>query len=599
MYQLPSGPSGSFYASMPNSFGAPQPQQVPAYPGAFQVPLAPSFPQQSAPTAWYSAAPHPQHNTTAIGQTPYVPTVDYSLSTNPPLPYTDEADDACDDEYGNATPYEDDDESEWEWDAPCEGPPIPDDADFMDEGDYVSPPFEPEFAATTSPPNAPPSATTTQYTLDPYRQSASPSSPTSTPIVSPASALPAVPATDFRLDVCIGSSVANQQMVPGNRPSPVVNTVAGSSGSQEQSSDQADVPVRLQHPMGSHTVGLMGKQPTLPAHAGKTVVVTSCRCKSPFCTRCAPGWVNQRVRAMLSAFSGKADVIFLSLTVDPQHFHGNPVAALRHLTVSRAVSRLFETITRQLRRRKELEESQPLLWYAGLHFQEGTGMPHYHAIVEHPYIDKSLIESAWLLRPSVHDKASTNERVCLGHVDIRANRDGPDGLRHMAHYLVKQALIGFPDDILALGGERGQVRPLLRARSTIQPTRPPKIKRSHSRRGPRRKPYVKSNKSYADKVRDCGQSVDLYLSKPVIDHLGQMSSKCTWNGRINFRALGCDDEGAINTALAGNYTSVAELIQVVSSSLGVPIKDVWRCMSLSRRLRVETAIALGLEQTAN
>jgi len=160
------------------------------------------------------------------------------------------------------------------------------------------------------------------------------------------------------------------------------------------------------------------------------LALSPCRCTSQFCDRCAlPHAIKWRERLRPALKKWQA-VSMLTLTLDPSKFDG-PEQAFREVGKKRWVAECI----RKLNRKNLLKSTS---WVYALEFHK-SGWPHWHVLVETPFIDKHKLQAAW----------------ARGNCWVSRSR-GFKNSNHAVHYVTKYAIksdAGFPEWVLNYKGK--------------------------------------------------------------------------------------------------------------------------------------------------
>ena len=159
------------------------------------------------------------------------------------------------------------------------------------------------------------------------------------------------------------------------------------------------------------------------------MLVADCHCRCRTCPQCGPkyGWkTRQRMLEHADKFEHPA---MFTLTVKPDHFAGDPVAALEEVTQEKLVSRLMKAL-------------KVARWIAVLEFQK-NGFPHWHVLIDAPggRID---LQKAWAFW------GWTKSGWRIGGVDLRKTKfnNAQHAVHYITKYLIKTPKHGFPAWVL-------------------------------------------------------------------------------------------------------------------------------------------------------
>ena len=225
-----------------------------------------------------------------------------------------------------------------------------------------------------------------------------------------------------------------------------------------------------------------------------------------------------RLIPVLETFDG---LIMASLTVDPELF-ADPMTAYLYMMDKRCIS----VTTRELNRWGHL--TTPRYFYV-VEWQKRTEQAHFHILYDSKFIPWDSLLASWSKhRPKDAGEVKGNRPAFGTAMLSKSNFEGGSvhAARYATKYLIKTPEHGFPAWVLEMGTNRR-----IRRFSTSRGFWGTKSKRQESDPESTRK---KTQRTYAEKIAKCGDSVNLFEIAEMVDRdTGEIMHNRTWIGQIN------------------------------------------------------------------
>ena len=178
--------------------------------------------------------------------------------------------------------------------------------------------------------------------------------------------------------------------------------------------------------------------------------VRPCRCRSLWCSKCAPREGRRLQRRMADRVAAWSCTMLLTLTIDPSLFPDARTAyewVRKHHGIGELIRRLYAGGYLRSRR-----------YIAVLEFHASTsknaGWPHWHVLVESAWVPIDVVRTVWgKLRPKPAGPAE-NANYPFGICDYRRKKflDGRHAANYAAKYLTKIPAGGFPQWVFDFEG---------------------------------------------------------------------------------------------------------------------------------------------------
>lgn len=175
---------------------------------------------------------------------------------------------------------------------------------------------------------------------------------------------------------------------------------------------------------------------------GSSLEVRARTCKSWFCPKCCVGRGLAVREKLVKALQSFKSLQMWTLTIDPELFGNDPVAAMEYVSKKRCVGELVRT----LRKRGVLNSDR---WFCVLEFQQ-NGFPHFHLLVDASFVPYDLVADRWnCFRPANAGEA-TGVRPGFGSVRFSAPKfaDHRHAANYACKYLIKHPEHGYPEWVL-------------------------------------------------------------------------------------------------------------------------------------------------------
>ena len=252
---------------------------------------------------------------------------------------------------------------------------------------------------------------------------------------------------------------------------------------------------------------------------GARYEVAKCGCRVWFCPECCiqQGMkLRERLIPVLETFKG---LIMVSLTVDPELFP-DPKTAYLYTMDKRCIS----VTTQDLFRWNHLITRR---YFYVVEWQKNTEQAHYHILYDATYIPWEVILMSWDKHRPDEAGPIVGNRPAFGTVTFSApNFASPlHAARYATKYLIKVPEYGFPAWVLAMGQDR-RIRRYSASRGLWG--LPSKLKTE-----PKTKRAI-TQKSYAEKIAKCGDSVNVFETVELIDpETGEITKNSLWIGQLD------------------------------------------------------------------
>ena len=251
--------------------------------------------------------------------------------------------------------------------------------------------------------------------------------------------------------------------------------------------------------------------------------VAKCRCNCWFCPECCKVMGYQlRVKLVpiLETFDG---LILVSLTVDPELFP-DPQTAYFYTMDKRCIS----VTTQDLHRWNHLSSRR---YFYVVEWQQNTEQAHYHVLYDSNYIPWDLILKSWSKhRPKSAGPLIENRPVFGTVLFSKPDFEGDPlhAARYVTKYLIKTPEHGYPRWVLEMGKDR-RIRRYSTSRGFWgNPTK---------RRSTSEKQRSNTFRTYAERIKNCGDSVYLFeIIVTINPETGEITPRREWLGQLDVKS---------------------------------------------------------------